>query len=115
MVTVPPGYTAEVFVAWGDPIMQGGTPFTGTASADVIARANNPAPAISVFRFFLIMMLLDPINANRLVPSEASAMPLPKEKFSLFGLDEYREFIHLGLTSQDINNTAFPLAVTTGM
>jgi len=30
-VSVPPGYTAQLFVAWGDPIMPGGTPFTGTA------------------------------------------------------------------------------------
>ncbi|MCX6306030.1 MAG: adenylosuccinate lyase [Bacteroidetes bacterium] len=34
-----------------------------------------------------------------------------KEQFSLLGLDPFREFIHFGLTSQDINNTAFPLAM----
>ncbi|MFA6701931.1 MAG: adenylosuccinate lyase [Dysgonamonadaceae bacterium] len=32
-----------------------------------------------------------------------------KEKFDELGLFEYKEFIHFGLTSQDINNTAFPL------
>jgi uncharacterized protein len=32
MVKVPAGYTANVFVAWGDPITPGGAPFTGTAS-----------------------------------------------------------------------------------
>ena len=32
VVTVPAGYTAQVFVAWGDPIMPGGTPFVGDAS-----------------------------------------------------------------------------------
>jgi len=31
-----------------------------------------------------------------------------KNKFSELGLDEYKEFIHFGLTSQDINNTAIP-------
>jgi len=31
-ITVPAGYTANVFVAWGDPIMPGGTPFVGNAS-----------------------------------------------------------------------------------
>jgi len=31
-----------------------------------------------------------------------------KDKFSILGLDEYKEFIHFGLTSQDINNTAIP-------
>ena len=30
-VVVPPGYKAELFVAWGDPIMPGGVPFSGTA------------------------------------------------------------------------------------
>ncbi len=32
MVKVPVGYTASLFVAWGDPIMPGGAPFTGSAS-----------------------------------------------------------------------------------
>ncbi len=33
-----------------------------------------------------------------------------KEKFRTMGLHEYSEFIHFGLTSQDVNNTAFPMA-----
>src|SRR3546814_440244 len=32
-----------------------------------------------------------------------------KGKFDELGLGEYKEFIHFGLTSQDINNTAVPL------
>ncbi|MGN0086303.1 MAG: adenylosuccinate lyase [Alloprevotella sp.] len=33
-----------------------------------------------------------------------------KEKFdAIGGLESYKEFIHFGLTSQDINNTSFPL------
>ena len=32
-----------------------------------------------------------------------------KEKFDTLGLASYKEFIHFGLTSQDINNTAFPM------
>ncbi len=31
-----------------------------------------------------------------------------KEKFDALNLEEYKEFIHFGLTSQDINNTATP-------
>lgn len=35
-----------------------------------------------------------------------------KERFdALGGLDAYKEFIHFGLTSQDINNTSVPLSV----
>jgi len=33
-----------------------------------------------------------------------------KEKFEKLGLSEYSGFIHFGLTSQDVNNTAFPMA-----
>ncbi len=32
-----------------------------------------------------------------------------KEKFEALGIAEYKEYIHLALTSQDINNTATPL------
>jgi adenylosuccinate lyase len=35
-----------------------------------------------------------------------------KEKFGQIGLPSYTEFIHFGLTSQDINNTAVPLSIT---
>lgn len=33
-----------------------------------------------------------------------------KSKFNGLGLEAYKEFIHFGLTSQDINNTAIPLS-----
>ena len=33
-----------------------------------------------------------------------------KDKFDTLGLSQYKEFIHFGLTSQDINNTAIPLS-----
>ena len=33
-----------------------------------------------------------------------------KDKFDALGLAAYKEFIHFGLTSQDINNTAIPLS-----
>ncbi|KXO00023.1 adenylosuccinate lyase [Aequorivita aquimaris] len=34
-----------------------------------------------------------------------------KEKFDALNLQKYKEFIHFGLTSQDINNTAIPLSL----
>ncbi len=33
-----------------------------------------------------------------------------KDAFDKLGLEQYKEFIHFGLTSQDINNTAIPLS-----
>lgn len=34
-----------------------------------------------------------------------------KEKFDAMGLEAFKEFIHFGLTSQDINNTSVPMSV----
>jgi len=34
-----------------------------------------------------------------------------KEQFDKLNLSKYKEFIHFGLTSQDINNTAVPLSI----
>ncbi len=38
-----------------------------------------------------------------------------KEEFNALGLQKYKEFIHFGLTSQDINNTAIPLSLKDAM
>ena len=38
-----------------------------------------------------------------------------KEKFDELDLSNYKEFIHFGLTSQDINNTATPLMLKEGL
>ena len=34
-----------------------------------------------------------------------------KEEFDKLGLSDFKEFIHFGLTSQDINNTTVPLSI----
>ena len=34
-----------------------------------------------------------------------------KQKFEILGISDYKEFIHFGLTSQDINNSAIPLSI----
>ena len=38
-----------------------------------------------------------------------------KEQFDSLNLQKYKEFIHFGLTSQDINNTAIPLSIKEAM
>ncbi|MCB0662499.1 MAG: adenylosuccinate lyase [Saprospiraceae bacterium] len=38
-----------------------------------------------------------------------------KEKFDAGGISDFKEFIHFGLTSQDINNTATPLMLKEGL
>ena len=38
-----------------------------------------------------------------------------KEQFDKLGLGNFREFVHFGLTSQDINNTAIPMLLKDGI
>ena len=38
-----------------------------------------------------------------------------KQQFDRLGLETYKEFIHFGLTSQDINNTSVPLSIKEAM
>ena len=38
-----------------------------------------------------------------------------KEKMDALGLAEYKEFVHFGLTSQDINTTSIPLSLKEGL
>src|SRR5665811_1895616 len=49
-------------------------------------------------------------------PSKAFLMEyFIKNDFEGLGLQKFKEFIHFGLTSQDINNTAVPLSVKEAM
>jgi adenylosuccinate lyase len=38
-----------------------------------------------------------------------------KEEFDKLGLEDYKEFIHFGLTSQDVNNTSIPMTLKDGL
>lgn len=38
-----------------------------------------------------------------------------RERFDVLGLSDYKEFIHFGLTSQDVNNTAIPAMLRDAM
>ena len=38
-----------------------------------------------------------------------------KEKLTILGLERYLEFVHFGLTSQDVNNTATPMLLRDGL
>ena len=38
-----------------------------------------------------------------------------KERFETLGVEDHKEFIHFGLTSQDINNTGIPLSLKNGL
>lgn len=51
-------------------------------------------------------------NIERITNHDVKAVEyFIKEKFDTLNLKKYKEFIHFGLTSQDINNTAVPLSI----
>ncbi len=87
-----------------------------------IALCELPLPALASFpkdRFDLLRSWVDgltPEDAAEVKRIEArtnhdvkSVEYYLKERFEEAGLEPYKEFIHFGLTSQDINNTAFPM------
>jgi len=89
-----------------------------------IALCNIPLPQLREFNKDLfselrsIYLQFDPEDAVRVKEIEKvtnhdvkAIEYFLKEKFAELKINEYKEFIHFGLTSQDINNTAFPLAL----
>ena len=89
-----------------------------------IALCNLPIPQIesidknlfdslrNIYRNFSIEDALRVKDIERVTNHDVKAVEyLLKEKFDNLGLVSFKEFIHFGLTSQDINNTAIPLSM----
>ena len=75
-------------------------------------------PIDSYFKLREIVAQFSELEANRIKEIEGitnhdvkAVEYFLKEKFEKLGLSVYKEFIHFGLTSQDINNTATPLSL----
>lgn len=65
-----------------------------------------------VYRDFAVEDALRVKEIERTTNHDVKAVEyLIKEKMDLLGLEQYKEFIHFGLTSQDINNTATPYSL----
>jgi adenylosuccinate lyase len=63
----------------------------------------------NIYRFFSEDDALHIIQIESVTNHDVKAVEyFLKEKFDILQLSEYKEFIHFGLTSQDINNTAVP-------
>lgn len=89
-----------------------------------IALCNLPLPQLAAFDKSMFSNLEDihlqftPEDAFRIKEIEKSTNHdvkaveyYLKERFDDLGLSAFREFIHFGLTSQDINNTAWPVLI----
>jgi len=61
------------------------------------------------YRLFSEVDIMHIIETEKVTNHDVKAVEyFLKEKFEKLHLSEYKEFIHFGLTSQDINNTAIP-------
>ena len=90
-----------------------------------IALCELPLPALQDFNHSLFDRLRDiyrtftPADAQRVKDIEmvtnhdvkAVEYYIKEELDKIGGLDQYKEFVHFGLTSQDINNTSVPLSI----
>ncbi len=89
-----------------------------------IALCNHPLPQLEGFEEEQIEALdkifenFDMLDAERIKDIEKvtnhdvkAVEYFLREKFEALGIEKYQEFIHFGLTSQDVNNTATPLSI----
>jgi adenylosuccinate lyase len=66
----------------------------------------------NIYRNFSIEDAQRAKNIEKVTNHDVKAVEyLLKEKFDGLGMESFKEFIHFGLTSQDINNTAIPLSM----
>lgn len=93
-----------------------------------IALCQHPLPQLSefdldkvdklndIFENFNLQDALNIKNIEKITNHDVKAVEyFLKEKFDEIGISEFKEFIHFGLTSQDINNTATPLLLMHSM
>jgi adenylosuccinate lyase len=66
----------------------------------------------NIYRNFSIENVQQVKDIEKVTNHDVKAVEyLLKEKFDALDLEPFKEFIHFGLTSQDINNTAIPLSM----
>jgi adenylosuccinate lyase len=66
----------------------------------------------AIYRNFTVDDARSVKEAERITNHDVKAVEyFLKKRFTSIGLEKFKEFIHFGLTSQDINNTAMPLSL----
>ncbi len=66
----------------------------------------------AIYQYFSIEDAQKVKNIEKVTNHDVKAVEyFIKEKFDELELEDYKEFIHFGLTSQDINNTSVPLSI----
>lgn len=65
-----------------------------------------------IYRYFSVEDALNIKNIEKTTNHDVKAVEyFLKDRFATLNLSEFREFVHFGLTSQDINNTAVPCSL----
>ena len=79
---------------------------------NVLATAENKEALRNIYREFSVEDAARIKEIESVTNHDVKAVEyFIKEKFDLLSLQDYKEFIHFGLTSQDINNTSVPLSI----
>ncbi|MDE6802106.1 MAG: adenylosuccinate lyase, partial [Muribaculaceae bacterium] len=90
--------------------------FIALAQIPLPALADIPAETLEklrdIYRDFTLEDALRVKEIESVTNHDVKAVEyLLKEKFDALGLAPYKEYIHFGLTSQDINNTSVPMSI----
>ena len=90
------------------------TPADAQRVKDIEAITNHDVKAVEYFikeRFDAIFAASSAPAASAAVPSAASSAPAASAAVPSASPEGYKNFVHFGLTSQDINNTSVPLSL----
>ncbi|MCR5197867.1 MAG: adenylosuccinate lyase [Prevotella sp.] len=90
------------------------TPADAQRVKDIEAITNHDVKAVEYFikeRFDAIFAASSAPAASAAVPSAASSAPTASAAVPSASPEDYKNFVHFGLTSQDINNTSVPLSL----
>ncbi len=90
--------------------------FIALAQSGIPQLAGIPAEKLDALRDIYVNFTTDDAlsikNTEKVTNHDVKAVEyFLKERFDQLGLSQYKEFIHFGLTSQDINNTAVPMSL----
>ena len=70
----------------------------------------------AIYQNFTIDDAIQIKNAEKVINHDVKAVEyFVKQEMEKIGLGQFKEFVHFGLTSQDINNTAVPLSIKEAM
>jgi adenylosuccinate lyase len=103
-------YRVKVEIAYFIALSASGIPQLKDFNPDFNARLH------AIYQNYTMAQALQIKNAEKVTNHDVKAVEyFVKQEFDNLGLSQFKEFVHFGLTSQDINNTAVPLSLKEAM